>query len=248
MRGALIVLLLAVAAPALAAGRGGTAAGDVATYNASLPPQVVIEEIYAKDIDTKTFILVEGALLVPDAIIVNIERRVVRIEVVDEDEIDRLEPVAQIRLPDVLDLGKLEKPGEDIVRFEQKIWRDGLRLVLREYAHPGGVRVQYTAFRVTFETSGHLYRAAVTFYQARSTVEQHLDAVRKDLGNILDEIGKIGENAEKVRKTLTTAVDELDRRLDALDRQMQAIQKAVEKVSDVVSSIEQRVRSLERDN
>ncbi len=245
MRGALIVLLVAVAAPALAAARGGTAAGDMATYDASVPPQVVIEEIYAKDIDTKAFILVEGALLVPDAIIVNTERRVVRIEVIDEDEAYRLEPVAQIRLPDVLDLTALEKPGEELVRFEQKLWRDGLRLVLREYAHPGGVRVQYTAFRVTFETSGHLYRAAVTFYRARSTVEEHLDAVHKDLGDILSEIG---ENAEKVRKTLTTAVDELDRRLDALDRQMEAIQKAVEKVRDVVSSIEQRVRSIERDN
>jgi prefoldin subunit 5 len=246
MKGGALVLLLALAAPAFGATRDDVAKGDVAKYNPDFPPQVVVEQINDWEIDSKAFILVEGALLVPDTLVVKTNVRVCRIEVVDEDEIVRLEPVAQIRLPEVLNLATLKEPGAELVRFEQRMWRTGLRLVLREYGKPGKVRAQYMAFRVTFETTGHVYRAAVTLYEARSSVEDRLDAASKRLGDIFDALRTLGEKTDKLGQTIRAAFDGVKNQVAALDKKLDGVEKQVEEASDEIAALSERVGSLTR--
>ena len=86
MRSLAIVLLLTLTASAAVS--NNPAKGDIEKYDPIFPPPVIVEDIYPRDIDTKTFILVEGALLVPDRIRLIEAQEVYEIEVVDDQELD----------------------------------------------------------------------------------------------------------------------------------------------------------------
>ena len=160
MRSVGIALLLVLATPGVAAVAAVTddvAEGDIEKYDPLIPPPVIVEEVYPDDIDTRIFVLVEGALLVPDRITLVEGQDLYYIEVVDERELDRYEPVVEFRLPETLDLKDIAMGDIRLLRYEQRMWRKGLRLACREYETVGGAKVRYTAFRVSFEPCGHLY-------------------------------------------------------------------------------------------
>lgn len=252
MRGFAAVLIvsavLVLPLPATEPEDGATSTGDIDKYTPGMPPSVVIHDVYPGDIDTKVFILVEGALLVPDRIRFNDARQVYEIEVVNADELEGLEPVAEIRLPDTLDLAKARaksQPGPEILRFEQRMWRQGLRLVVRDYQKPGAVVVRYTAFRVTFETAGELYRATVTLYTAQTTLKQHIDAVTRRIGDAVEQLEKVDRSVQKAGKETSEATDKLAHQIAAVETKLKRLESDVKAAEGLAQSVVARVAALE---
>ncbi|MBN1919057.1 MAG: hypothetical protein JW889_14220 [Verrucomicrobia bacterium] len=250
MRGltAILIICAVLAAPTPAAEPGGAGTGDVETYTPDAAPLVVIENVFPGEIDAKTFVLVEGALFVPDRIRFHDPGRTYDIEVVNTDEFDGIEAVAEIRLPDTLDLTKVRsgaQPGVEIVRFEQRMWRQGLRLVVRDYRKPGAVVVRYTAFRVTFDSAGDLYRATVTLYAAQTTLKQHIDAVTTRVGDTVDRLEKVNQSVQKAARESKESNDKIERQLTAVEVKLKSLESSIEAVDRVVQSIDRRVGTLE---
>ena len=245
MRSVGIALLLVLAAPAVAAVAAvsdDVAEGDIEKYDPLLPPPVIVEEVYPRDIDTRTFILVEGALLVPDRITLVEGQDVYYIEVVDERELERYEPVVEFRLPETLDL----KGDTRLLRYEQLMWRRGLRLACREYETVGGAKVRYTAFRVSFETCAHLYRATLTLYRAKSSLGQQLDTVSKQLGEILSALRDLRQEITDVGKKVSAALDGVRDTVASLGGDVRDLDKRIKELDEDIESLERRIRSLER--
>ncbi len=246
MRSLAIILLLTLTASASATVSNDPAKGDIETYDRLFPPPVIVEDIYPRDIDTKTFILVEGALLVPDRIRLIEAQEVYEIEVVDDQELDRFESVVKFRLPETLDLDKLKKPGTQLIRYEQRMWREGLRLAFREYRAPGDARVRYTAFRVTFEPCGNLYRAALTLYQAVPTLGERFDVATKRLGEILNALAAVRQEVSQAGKNVRAAFDSLKKAVASLDSEVNALDNKIKDLDTEIGSLKSRIHSLEQ--
>jgi len=239
-----------LALPARAAEPEEGAAGDIDKYTPSFPPSVVIEDVYPGDIDTKTFILVEGALLVPDSIRYVDPQLTYTIEIVNEDELDRVEPAAEIRLPETLDLEKVrteKDPGRAIVRFEQRMWRAGLRLAVRDYGKPQNVSVRYPAFRVTFETTGTLYRATVTLYESDRSLKQHIDSIAGKMGEINKDIEELGASVARADSELKRSLGTVQDNVESVQRDLRNVKSTVETVKTDLGSTKNSVSSMSRD-
>jgi len=234
MRLVAVVLIIAVA-PAFAAG-DKAAKGDIKEYNPLDPPGIVLKDLYWDEIDTKAFILVEGALLVPDTIRLIDRRRAYEIEVVDAGELERFEPVAQFRFPDLFPTE--DNSGGNLVRFEQQMWRKGLRVAFRDYKTSGGATKRFTAFRITFEPFGKSYRSTLTLYKLRSTIAEHLDGVAKDLKEVAGGLENVQEVVESVGKKAAAASSDLKKAVAALDA-------TVKKLDGTIRSLDRRIVSLE---
>jgi len=240
------LLLLALAASASAGETPENATGDIQTYDPFAPPGVAVKEVYANEIDTEVFILVEGALLVPDTIRLREDQRVYNIEVVDAEELGRFEPVAQLRFPETLALNGDPIPGEKLVRYEQRMWRKGLRVACRDYESSRGVKTRYTAFRVTFEPCGDLYRAVLTLYQAKQPISQQLDAVLKRLDAIQAELTKLQKEVKQAGTNVSAAVDHLKEAVAALRNHVNDLDRKLASLDNQVGSLESRIGSLEQ--
>jgi len=247
MRMATIVLLVMLAASATATETPRHGEGDITKYDPRTPPAVTPEGIYIDEIRTKVFILVEGALLVPDRIRLHEDRDIYEIEVVDEDELDRFEPVAQFRFDEMLELNGDSHPrlAETLIRYEQKMWRKGLRVAFREYETRPGVRVRYTAFRVTFESSANVYRAMLTLYRAKTSTSQQLDAVVKALGELQVGLNDVRTEIKQAAQTVRTALDDLKKTMTALREQVNDLDKKVANLTSQVDTLERRLRRLQ---
>jgi len=246
MKSLAMILLFALAAPVWAAERDGPAEGDIEEYDPISPPSLVLEEVYLNEIDTKTFVLVEGSLFVPDTISIREGQDVYNFEVVDEQELERFESIAQIRFPEVLRLKDQSSAGRHLVRFEQKMWRKALRVAFREYQTTGGTNVRYTAFRVTFESCGDFYRATLTLYKSKATLADHLSGVAGRIGQMLNEIAQVQQEVVRVENAATTAVSGLAGTVQTLDGAVTALDSKVGTLDSTISSIESRVSSLEQ--
>lgn len=224
---------------ALAAETDEEADGNIKEYDERFPPQVEVEELQVRDLDLKAFILVEGALLLPDAITIFDVDKTTRVEIVDDDELERYEPVATFRLPEVLDLAAVvREQGEQLVRFEQRMWRQGLKLVRREYDGAGGEKVTYRAFRVEFSTTGDFYRASVTFYAPKKSVRTELAEVIKELSSV---VGGLGD----VRKAVDAAGNQVSAQVKGTKADVATLEKQANGLDSKLTSLEGRVSSLE---
>jgi hypothetical protein len=255
MRSVGIALLLLLAAPAVATA-GTTVAvavedddvaeGDIVKYDPLRPPPTIIEELYPDDIDTRTFILVERALLVPDRIVLVEGQDVYHIEVVDEQELDRYEPVVAIRLAETFSLANLGTNDIRLQRYEQRMWREGFRLTCREYEGAGGAKVRYTAFRVSFETCGDFYRATLTLYKWKSSLSEQLDTVSKQLGEIVSALRDVRQEVSDAGKKVRAAVDGVRDSVASVAGEVRDLNKKIEELDGDIQSLERRITALER--
>jgi len=237
-----LALVPAPALPAFGAEMAEGAEGNIEEYDVRFPPQVVVEEIQARDLDAKAFILVEGALLLPDAItVIDLEKKT-RVEIVDERELERYEPVATFRLPEVLDLAPVvREQGEQLVRFEQRMWREGLKLLRREYDGAEGAKVSYEAFRVEFETTGDFYRASVTFYTLKASVRTGLEEVVAKLSAVISGLGEVRTAVDAAGKSVSTEIQNTQAAVAALEKKVKDMKTQLTSLEQSVSSIEQSV-------
>jgi hypothetical protein len=253
MRIPAIVLLLVLALPAFGAEAvdrvenvdkvEDEAEGNIAEYDVRFPPQVVIEELHARDLDAQAFILVEGALLLPDAITVIELDRTVTMEIVDEHELERFEPVATFRLPDVLDLaGVVRDQGPQLVEFEQRMWREGMKLARREYDGPKGVTVCYAAFRVEFETTGTYYRASVTLYAPKRSLSESLREMLGKLDEAVKRLVEVRDAVNDAGKRVSTEIQSVQAAVAALEKKVTDAETKLTSLEQAVSSLKQRVR------
>ncbi|MBN1919056.1 MAG: hypothetical protein JW889_14215 [Verrucomicrobia bacterium] len=259
-----LAILLLVLSTALAVAQDKAEADDIAKYDPFKPPEITPRDVYPEEIDQKTFILVEGALLVPDAVTIIREVRVPpqpeRFEVVDTSEFDRYQPVIELRLGGFLNLSAAAE--EDIVRFEQRMWRDGLRLALRTYAESRESQVRYQAFRVEFYTTGRFYRAVLTLYrekapseqtagrlhelsQAIAEVRQAVDGTRQSIGASIDRVeGSVTRMSGELGQ-LKNEVSSVEQKANSVEQKTSSIESTVSSLSSSVSSLSSRVSSLE---
>jgi prefoldin subunit 5 len=126
------------------------------------------------------------------------------------------------------------------------MWRQGLRLVVRDYQKPSSIVVRYTAFRVTFETVGDLYRATVTLYSAETTLKQHIDAVTKRVGDAVDQLEKVDRSVQKAARDSNDATDKLARQVASVESKLKSLESDLTSVDRAIQSIDRRVGTLER--
>ena len=241
-----MILLLACAASASAVESVTVLDGDIEKYDPLRPPPLFLKDVYVDEIDSKAFILVEGALLVPDRIRLVEGRDAYTIEVVDDEELGRFEPVVRFRLPEAFNLDAGHSSGRGLVRFEQKMWRKGLRLAFREYEIAEGETWRYRAFRVTFEPRGRLYSATLTLYKSTAEIGQFFDAATRHLEKILDELGRVRQEIEKAGRRVSEAFDGLKKSVVAVEKQVKSLDKQLEKLNDQTAALKDRIKSLER--
>ncbi len=246
MRSLVAILLLACAASAAGVESVTAPDGDIEKYDPLRPPPLFLKNVYVDDIDTKTFILVEGALLVPDRVRLVEGRDAYTFEVVDDEELARFEPVVRFRLPEVYDVGAETSSGRRLIRFEQKMWRKGLHLAFREYEIAEGETWRYKAFRVTFETCGQLYSATLTLYKSKADTGQLFDAAGKQLEKILDELGRIRQEIDQAGRRVSAAFDDLKKNVAAVEKHEESLDKQLQKLNNQITTLEGKINRLSR--